>query len=172
MSGPVHPLDRLADRYGDRGAALMLVVSVLVPLALLPTDHPAGPVILGLGVVCYATSEGLDLTDPGLSDLERAQRLYQTGDITLDEFERRAELLLDERKQRLRGLAEEINGVGPATSADLAREFDSPDDLRRATPEDLKQISGIGPATAEKIGTQLGKVSETVEAETDPLAEV
>lgn len=172
MSGSQHPLDSLADRYGDRAAALLLAVAVVVPVALLPDGNPAGPVLVGLGVVVYATSDGLDLGDPGLSDLERAQRLYETGEITLDEFEKRTELLLDERKQRIRGLAESVNGVGPATSAKLAREFDSPDDLRRATPEDLKQISGIGPATAKNIGSHVGEVSETVETETDPLVEV
>ncbi len=178
MSGPAHPVDGLADRYGDQGAALLLATVAVVPVFLLP--DPAVPVWLGIAVVAYATSDGLDLSDDGRTELEEAKALYRHGDLTLEEFEARADLLLDERKQQVRTLSETVNGVGPATSADLAREFDSPDDLRRATPSDIEEIHGIGTETAERIASRVGEASEvsatesgplTAERDTDPLAE-
>jgi len=169
MSGPTHPLDALADRYGDRGAALLLAVAAVAPTFALP--EVAVPFWLGVGVIVFATSDGLDLADDGRTELQDAKALYQRGEITLSEFEARADLLLDERKQQVRSLSEQVNGVGPATSADLAREFDTPTDLQRATPSDLEEIHGIGSETAERIATRVGESTEVVETETDPLTE-
>ncbi|WP_255291616.1 helix-hairpin-helix domain-containing protein [Natrinema sp. CBA1119] len=44
-----------------------------------------------------------------------------------------------------------MNGVGPATSKAITREFDSLDDLRESERARLESVCGVGDETAETI---------------------
>jgi hypothetical protein len=88
-------------------------------------------------------------------DLAVARDLYVQGDIPLPEFERRVEFILDEDAQQIREVVEEINGVGPETSAALAAEFRDMDALASAPREDLQQAAGVGEQTAEDVAAYL-----------------
>lgn len=167
----IHPLDSLATRYGDRGAGALLAVAVGVPVVLLGPDHVASPMLIGLGVVVYATSDGLDLGTADREEVEEALLLYRHGDLSLEEFETRLDVLLDDESQQIRGLAETVDRVGPATSARLALAYETPEAFRRATPADLRKVHGIDRDEAERLATRVGESSEVVETETgDPLA--
>lgn len=108
------------------------------------------------GLVAYS----LEDAEPK-SEIEVARQRYVEGEIDLDQFERRAELILDERAQRIRDVVEVVGGVGPATSASLAQEFDDVDEIRRASVEELSErVHGVGPSTAEAIDDALDEPSE------------
>ncbi len=121
----------------------------------------------------YASEDGLDVE--GLGG-ERVDQLLDAGLVSdsladlYDLFERKDELvaldgwgetsaenLLAEleasKHPRLRDFLSAIGipKVGPATAADLAREFGDVDSIRSATREELEQVDGIGPTVADQI---------------------
>jgi DNA ligase (NAD+) len=119
----------------------------------------------------YASEDGLDieglggervdqLIDAGLIEDSLAD-LYriETDDLTdLEGWgETSAENLLSELEvsehPRLRDFLSSIGipKVGPATAADLAREFGDFDGIRTASRDELESVSGIGPKVAEQI---------------------
>lgn len=149
-----HPLDSLADQLGDRAAAVVLAVATAGPLLLIPAS--VAPLWVGLGAIVYATSDGLDLSDDGETELEHAQRRYRRGDISLQEFEERLEIILDDQAQEIRGLAETVKGVGPERSASVAHHYRTVREFRRASESDLREIHDIGPQLAEKLASEIG----------------
>nr|WP_240148875.1 helix-hairpin-helix domain-containing protein [Halorubellus sp. JP-L1] len=92
-----------------------------------------------------------DETDP-VDDL-RDQ--YVAGDLTPEEFEDRVALELDDRAQETRQRLECIDGIGPDTSAIIARRFRTLDELREASREEIKDVHGIGPSTSKAIRQSL-----------------
>jgi ERCC4-type nuclease len=70
--------------------------------------------------------------------------LYASGEISLHEFERCAELILDDEAERIRNDVEGVNGVAPETSASIALEFDSLEDVESGSREELEDVHGIG----------------------------
>lgn len=111
--------------------------------------------LLGIGAF-YAVSELYDrLTDDDtgpVDDAEAARHAYVTGEIDEGEMERRLALALDEDRQELRRRVEDIPGVGPDTSAALAREFHSVDDLATTDTEEIAdRVHGVGESTAEAV---------------------
>jgi len=77
-------------------------------------------------------------------EFEHARELYASGEISLHEFERCAELILDDEADRIRNAVEGVNGVGPETSASIALEFDSLEDVESASREELEDVHRIG----------------------------
>ena len=55
------------------------------------------------------------------------------------------------RKASVSSLLDEIKGVGPARRKALMRSFDSLDEIRSATVEELSEVEGITPACAEAV---------------------
>jgi predicted flap endonuclease-1-like 5' DNA nuclease len=87
--------------------------------------------------------------------VEDLKRDYEEGRITLAEFEDRVELYLDDRAQETRQRLERIDGIGPDTSATIARQYRTLDELRDATRDDLEAIHGVGPSTSRAINREL-----------------
>jgi len=90
-----------------------------------------------------------DESDVG--DLAEAHRQYVAGEIDEQELEARIELAVDPRADELRSAVEQVNGVGPATSAAVARRFESIEQVRAADPDELEQVNGVGPDRAAAI---------------------
>ena len=88
-------------------------------------------------------------SDPG--PVERAREDYANGEIDHAEYERRLEFHLDDRNEQIRTIVEDVNGVGEATSKEIAREFDSLEELRDADREELEAVNGVGEKTAEAV---------------------
>lgn len=95
------------------------------------------------------------LSPPGPSAIEQLQEEYERGDLTLQEFEQRAELALDDRAAVVVDRLEAVDGVGPDRAAAVADEFGNIEAVRRADIDDLADVHGVGPATAEKIVEEL-----------------
>jgi NAD-dependent DNA ligase len=98
------------------------------------------------------------VTSPILQVRELTQHyggLTANDEITLQELERRVELEVDQEATRIREAVEPVNDVGPATSAAIAENFDTLEEIRQASVEDLEEIHGIGPSTAEAVKQRL-----------------
>jgi hypothetical protein len=116
----------------------------------------ADPGLLG---VVWAVILGLDLVEQVVDDNGRdarddpatARDAYVRGDIDEIELERRLELALDPRAEKIRETVEAVDGIGPATSASIAMHFEDIDDLRDAGHEDLEAIHGVGPKTSRAV---------------------
>jgi predicted flap endonuclease-1-like 5' DNA nuclease len=143
-----HPLNWLVGRYGEPAALVAGVAIVIGASMVTPDGHIAPSALLVAMVALWATAQR---GDDRRTEVDTAQRAYVEGDIDLEEYEARLELILDEEASRIREVVEDVRGVGPETSADLALEFETVDDLRGAAEPDLRKIHGIGPKTAEKI---------------------
>lgn len=131
------------------GAVLAAWVALFLPVESYALAF--GALLAGAAVMAWVTRD-----DEPDGDLEAARRAYVEGEIPLSEFERRAELALDERAARVREVVEEVGGVGPSTSANIALAFDSVADLEAADREDLEAVHGVGPSTASAIRDHLG----------------
>ena len=83
--------------------------------------------------------------------LEQTKRAYENGEIDHAEYERRIEFHLDDRNEQIRTVVEDVNGVGEATSKEIAREFESLDELRKADHERLEEVNGVGEKTADAV---------------------
>ena len=93
--------------------------------------------------------------EPEEGTVEHAEHLWETDQITLDEFERRVELAVDDRAHQIQTVTRSIKGIGPDTARALAAEFESLDELHRADREHIEDIHGIGPSTADAIEAHL-----------------
>ena len=89
--------------------------------------------------------------------IKAAREAYENGEITLDEYERRIESLVDTEADRIRNALEPINGVGEKTSEQVARHFETYSELRNADRDDLKEVHGVGDSTADAIVERLGE---------------
>lgn len=65
--------------------------------------------------------------------------------------ERRKDIVRDHEADRIRQAAERISGIGEQTAWDLAAEFNSLDELRRADRGRLKEIPNVGPQRARAL---------------------
>jgi ribosomal protein S13 len=151
-----HPLVLLGERFGRGGALTLLLVVGIAPVVLTPEGAVLGDVGLLVAVVIGATGYGGLIEATGESEVEATQRLYAEGEITLDELNRRLDLLLDDEADRIRQAVEEVRGVGPETSAAIAYDFGTLQAVRMSTPERLQEVHGVGPSTAEAIAEHLG----------------
>ncbi|WP_157884864.1 helix-hairpin-helix domain-containing protein [Halorubrum aethiopicum] len=95
--------------------------------------------------------------DPEPGTVEHAEHLWTTDQISMAEYERRVELAVDDRAQRIQTVTRAISGVGPDTARALASEFESLDELHRADRERIESIHGIGPSTADAIEEHLAR---------------
>lgn len=114
----------------------------------------AGLALLGL-VLLYLSDSTDETDDEPDSDLARARRAYVDGEIPLAEFEERAGLILDDDARDLRERVEQVNGVGPETSAALAEEFRTVPALARADHDEVTAVHGVGDSTAAAVVGQV-----------------
>jgi DNA ligase (NAD+) len=135
------------------------------------TGGLACPAQLRRAVAYYASEDGLDieglggerveqlidagLVEDSLADLYRIERddlvgLEGWGEISAENLVTELEA---SKRPRLRDFLSAIGipKVGPATAAELAREFGDVDAIRTATREELARVEGIGPKVADQI---------------------
>ena len=114
-------------------------------------------VLVGIGILWLAVEaeDRITLDDDDTDPVEELKRDYEEGRITLAEFEDRVELHLDDRAQETRQRLERIDGIGPETSATIARRFRMLDELREESREEIEDIHGIGPSTSEAVTQEL-----------------
>lgn len=96
-----------------------------------------------------------DHLEDDLEPEEREQRRYARGEISLDELDRRLEVLADPEARRIRESVERISGIGEATSWTIAERFSSLEALRRADREELQEISNVGEQRAQALKERL-----------------
>lgn len=169
-----HPIDDLADSYGAGLVFLGLVVVVLLAIQFTTTPTP-GIVAILAGTLWLTADTPIDdvLSGEPETELDGERRRYVEGTIDLDEFSRRVELILDERAQRIRTTVEEVGGVGPATSAAIAGEYEDVAAVRVTSVEELTDIHGIGESTARAIVDEVGVDADEVrEKLTSPASDV
>ena len=72
-----------------------------------------------------------------------------------DEAHRFAVQYHQSRRDRVSTVLDEVPGIGPATRRNLLRRFGSIENIRAASPDELRSVSGVGPKTAETIRSRL-----------------
>lgn len=92
--------------------------------------------------------------EPTETRVDQLTEEYAQGEISLETFEERVAIALDPEAQRCRDRLEEIDGIGPERSAQIAQEFGSIEALREADQTELTAIRGIGTSTAELITSE------------------
>lgn len=153
-----HPVDRLAHRLGGRDRVVLAWLGLSVAGFVIPPEGSQW-VLVGLLVLLGG---GFAFTHRGQEQSRRENRVddlvtqYADGEITLDQYERQVELVLDPRAQRIREAVEQADDVGEATSAKVALQFYDVDALRDATVGDLEAIEGVGPQRAAAIVAEVG----------------
>lgn len=113
------------------------------------TSPLAYALLLGIGWLAARTDGDSE------TEKERLDRLYREDRITLQEFDRRLDVLEDPEARRIRESVEPIHGVGESLSWALAAEFDSVQDLEDASLLELESVRGVGPKTARAIQERL-----------------
>lgn len=109
--------------------------------------------VVGLLVVVYVRDRVTREPDP---DSPAAARLaYTRGEIDVDELERRLDVALDEDAQRIRETVERVPGIGPEIGTAIAERYDSVDDVRSASIDELEDVPGVGGAKATAIKERL-----------------
>ena len=154
--GPMrHPMTVLVDVVGGEERALLVAIGVPVLVVVL-ADGTIATVGGGAFVVAMIAlahrGHREDQREGRVADL---QAQYADGEISLDEFETRIELVLDPRAVEIRDAVEAADDVGPATSANIAlalrRQGKGVDAITDADPERLEAIHGVGPKRARSI---------------------
>ena len=108
--------------------------------------------IVGAGVITIiAVVDALEEPGEDLSPVDQAHRDYEAGRIDEQELEHRLAFHLDDRNEEIRQVVRQVNNVGEEISKDIAREFESLDELRRADREDLTAIHGVAESTADAV---------------------
>lgn len=104
-------------------------------------------VLVAVSLLSDLRADG-DHADDRIDDLREQ---YVTGDIDLDEYERRVGVYLDPEAERIRDLVEDVDGIGPETSLEVAVAFDGVDELREADREVLEDVPLVGEQRAAAI---------------------
>jgi len=167
-----HPLVLLGERFGREGALGILVVLALAPSTVSTEASLLGEAGLFAAILIGATGYRSLIEATSESEVEATQRLYAQGEITLDELNRRLDVLLDPEAERIREAVEEVRGVGPETSAAIATEFGTLQAVRMSTPERLQEVHGVGPSTASALAEHLGRADDARRGEIEATATV
>ena len=86
---------------------------------------------------------------------EEIRSAYQEGRISHDRFAREIELLEDPATESIMHAVTDVDGVGPATALEIAREYRRPEELKDATAEELTAVNGVGGNRARAIRARL-----------------
>lgn len=157
-SGDTHPITRAAMRLGGEGRVALIWAAVAALLVFATPEDSALP-LLGIAVFIgglAATAHRSSKIDEQREELHDLQVRFAEGEIDLDEFEERLEVVLDPRARRVRDyLDDEVNGIGPVLAGEVALRYLKIEDLREADAEELEEIHGIGEERAAAIVDEL-----------------
>ena len=88
----------------------------------------------------------------GSEALHLLQRLRDEAHRFANDFNAEA------RRQRLKEtLLDDFEGLGPVRRQALLKRFKSMSNMKKATPEQLRQVEGIGPKLAARLNAFLGQ---------------
>ncbi|WP_277554879.1 helix-hairpin-helix domain-containing protein [Halobaculum limi] len=119
------------------------------------TDPVFGIALL-LVFACIAVYDKLQKwRDPDLTPTERAEHRYATGEIDINELERRLDVLEDPEAVHIRSAVERVSGIGEDISWDIAARFNTLDDVREASVEELTSVPGVGEKRAVSLRESL-----------------
>ncbi|ELZ96576.1 helix-hairpin-helix domain-containing protein [Haloferax sulfurifontis] len=104
-------------------------------------------------VTAYRRFEDWRTPDEGTR--EWAHQLYATGKIDERELERRLDVIEDPEAERIRQAVERTSGIGDQISWDIAARFDTLDDVRNASLDELTAVPNVGDARAEALKDSL-----------------
>lgn len=76
---------------------------------------------------------------------------YANGELSLAEYERELDMLLDESNQRIKDHLTRVDGIGDAVATEVALSFRSLGELKRADRADLLGVDDVGPKRADDI---------------------
>lgn len=114
---------------------------------------------LGMGVAAGSSRSSSSTSSVrGLLDdrREEIRSAYEEGRISHDRFAREIELLEDPSTEAVMHQVADVDGVGPATALEIAREYRRPEALEDATADDLTSVNGVGENRARAIDRRLG----------------
>lgn len=108
-----------------------------------------------VGAVLASSTSSTSSTDSvtGFLD-ERRESIrsdFEAGRISHERFASEIELLEDPRTEQVMYSAVDVDGVGPATAFEVAREWRSPDALASASEGQLRAVNGVGDNRARAI---------------------
>lgn len=99
-------------------------------------DPPLWQLLLILPLVLASYARDRLTDDP----VDNAKEAFAAGEIDRQELKDR----LDERNEQIRNAVEQVNGISPRTSLEIAREYESLDGLRASDQERLEGVAGVG----------------------------
>jgi ERCC4-type nuclease len=91
-------------------------------------------------------------TDP----IDEIHRQYRNGEFGEVELERRLELHMDTRNERIRNELLNVDGVGGAVAAEVAVSFDSLGSVAVADRDELTEVPDVGEKRADRIYRYFG----------------
>lgn len=117
--------------------------------------------LLGVAVGAVTTSTSSSSTTDSVQALleqrrEEIREEYELGKIGLDRYGREVELLEDPATASVMYAVTDVDGVGPATALEIAREYRRPENLEDASESDLRDVNGVGENRARAINRRLG----------------
>lgn len=152
----LNPVDVAVDRWGTPNTVALAIIGLFAVAELTPEGSVITTAYLLGGVTLFAVSDAFETaTKP--TELDHTEQQYLDGEIDLQEFERRVDFILDPSAREIRDVVSQVGGVGPAIAANVAEHFDSIDDVRLATKDELAEVHNVGESTAEAIYHQLGE---------------
>lgn len=154
-----HPVDRLADYVGEGRLPLVWFGAWLALIIGGDSFGVSALSWLGVGLLvggAIAFSHRDSKRTEREAALADAEARYVDGDLDETGFEREVELILDPWAAEIRERVEDVGGVGPATSANIALRFANLDAVRDADVEALEDVNGVGEQKAEAIAERLG----------------
>lgn len=130
---------------------------------LLASLSDVSPLLLfGAGVVvgAVATSSSSESSADSVQALleqrrEEIREEYELGKIGLDRYGREVELLEDPATASVMYAVTDVDGVGPATALEIAREYRRPEQLEETTADELTAVNGVGENRARAIAQRL-----------------
>jgi len=146
----LNPMRKLANRCDEPGAYIMFGVGLIVTVGIVvPTlvETAVMAVMALLWIEGFATFD--DDNDEEI-EVDHARELYVSGEISIEEFESRLDVLLDEDRRQVRETVESIPLIGPERSSRIASRFSSRE-LRAADVDELCETPGIGESLAVEI---------------------
>ncbi len=112
-------------------------------------------IVVGAVITIIAAVAALEQRGEELRPVDQAHRDYEADRIDVQELEHRLGFHLDDRNETIREVVEQVNNVGEETSEEIAREFESLDQVRRTDREDLTEIHAVADSTSEAVLTRV-----------------
>lgn len=116
------------------------------------TEVPLSAVLL---TIFAAAAYAYDAVREQPDELELLQEKRVAEELSQDEFERRLEVLVDDEAERIQEAVKPIPGIGPDRSRYISEQYDTLEELRSASLEELERLPDVGEQRAQAIKERL-----------------